>query len=447
MTIRLICRCCLLAYGAFGFSVTWAVAVPVTWVGGNGVWTDGSANDANWNPADEPDIDDEAIFNTSNSVSLGSANTVEALTMSGGIDLSASGFGLTVDGLAQLIDAGTNLHIEGAGSALIADSVTINTGGTIRLNGLVNVNEENGDGLVDINAGGAISGSGTIQLGDFVAAGTTLLINDGAIAAFAPVPFPGAAPPVRTLAINASDVADALIDLDGSAGNAVLEVTRNQTLDINVRLTDQFSGDINLFHNSTLDFSTAWILDSGAIDVETGVVNGGLPNPDIPASTARISGAVFTQTGGTITVVDLDGTIQFDAPFFMNGGTLVNNGLVVFDADSTIAAGANFTMPTGSSSITVNEDAVVNIDQANFDADGAGSATNVLMIHRGGVLDLDLGAGADESLGSFIQLNGGELDVTTADTDWVISGNVNVGEDTGTSQINGEEVNSQPRPW
>ena len=117
MSIRLICRCCVLAYWAFGFSVTWAVAAPVTWVGGNGTWSEGATNDANWNPADEPDIDDEAIFNTSNSVSLGSANTVEALTMSGGIDLSASGFGLTVDGLAQLIDAGTNLHIEGAGSA------------------------------------------------------------------------------------------------------------------------------------------------------------------------------------------------------------------------------------------------------------------------------------------------------------------------------------------
>ncbi|HJQ79093.1 MAG TPA: hypothetical protein VJ828_04015, partial [Lacipirellulaceae bacterium] len=90
------------------------VAAPVTWVGGNGTWSDGIANDANWNPADEPDIDDEAIFNSANSVNLGSANTVEALTMSGGIDLSANGFGLTVDGLAQLIDAGTNLNIEGA---------------------------------------------------------------------------------------------------------------------------------------------------------------------------------------------------------------------------------------------------------------------------------------------------------------------------------------------
>ena len=245
---------------------------------------------------------------------------------------------------------------------------------------------------------------------------------------------------MRTLAINASDVADALIDLDGSAGNAVLEVTRNQTLDVNVRLTDQFSGDINLFHNSTLDFSTAWILDSGTIDVETGFVNGGFPNPDIPASTARISGAVFTQTGGTITVVDLDGTLQFDAPFIMNGGTLVNNGLVVFNADTQIASGANFTMPTGSSSITLNAAAIVNIDQANFDADGAGSATNAITINNAAVLNLDLGVGADESLGGFIQLNGGELDVTTADTDWVISGNVNVGEDTDTSQINGEEV-------
>ena len=155
---------------------------------------------------------------------------------------------------------------------------------------------------------------------------------------------------------------------------------------------------------------------------------------------AHIRGGELTQTGGTITVVDADGILEFDAAFHMDGGTLVNNGLVVFRVNADVGTAANFTMPTSSSSITVLPGITVSIDQANFDADGAGSATNVITIGNGGNLDLDLGAGADESLGGFIQLNGGELDVTTADTDWTIQGNVNVSPNSGTSQINGHEV-------
>ena len=224
----------------------------------------------------------------------------------------------------------------GPGSAIIADSVTINSGGQIRLIGLLNISEENGDGLLDLNAGGTISGSGTIHLGDFVSPGTTLLTNDGTISAFAPAPFLGAAPPIRSLAINISDVADALIDLDGSSGNAILNVFRNQTLDVNVRLTDQFSGDINLFQNSVLDMSTEWILDSGTIDVDNGLVDNPPPTPDIPGGVAHIRGGELTQTGGTITVVDADGILEFDAAFHMDGGNLVNNGLVVFRVNADV---------------------------------------------------------------------------------------------------------------
>src|SRR5688572_28438875 len=93
-----------------------AWAAPVTWIGGNANWVDGNANNVNWNPADEPDTDDEAIFNASNTVNLGSDNSIQAPTMSGGVDLSMNGHELTVDGLVQLVDANTNLIVEGAGS-------------------------------------------------------------------------------------------------------------------------------------------------------------------------------------------------------------------------------------------------------------------------------------------------------------------------------------------
>ena len=168
-----------------------------------------------------------------------------------------------------------------------------------------------------------------------------------------------------------------------------MTVGRNQLLDINVPLHDAFSGTMNLSHHSTIDMSTAWSIDAGAtLDVDNGAITGTFP---IAANTSFIAGATFTQTGGTITVVDTDGTLQFNAPFTQSGGDLVNNGLVVFNANATIGAGANFTMPAATSSLTVNAGMEVNIDQANFNADGGGFTTNVITVGSGGILDLDLG--------------------------------------------------------
>ena len=77
-----------------------AHAAPIVWIGGNANW---DATNANWNPNDEPDADDEAIFNTPNTVNLAIASsTILALTMSGGIDLNTNGNDLTVNGLVRL---------------------------------------------------------------------------------------------------------------------------------------------------------------------------------------------------------------------------------------------------------------------------------------------------------------------------------------------------------
>ncbi len=44
--------------------------MPITWIGGNANW---DASNANWNPTDEPDANDEAIFNTPNTVNMANA--------------------------------------------------------------------------------------------------------------------------------------------------------------------------------------------------------------------------------------------------------------------------------------------------------------------------------------------------------------------------------------
>ena len=146
----------------------WSPAAPITWIGGNANW---DATNANWNPDDEPDSNDEAIFNTPNTVNMANAtDTIQALTLSGGIDLNTNGNDLIVDGLVQLVDASTVLIIGGSTSLLTADSVTINTGGTVRLTGgTLTIVEETESGLFTVNTDGTLSGNGTINLNDAAA--------------------------------------------------------------------------------------------------------------------------------------------------------------------------------------------------------------------------------------------------------------------------------------
>ena len=99
----------VLLSGLLWFTIHWSSPVAAatrTWIGGNVDWIDNGAA-ANWTPADEPDPDDEANFNTANSVNLGSNNSILALTLSGGIDLLTNGNDLAVDGLVQLSESGS----------------------------------------------------------------------------------------------------------------------------------------------------------------------------------------------------------------------------------------------------------------------------------------------------------------------------------------------------
>ncbi|MEZ5301193.1 MAG: hypothetical protein R3F11_11145 [Verrucomicrobiales bacterium] len=413
-----------------------APAADRTWIGGDADWLDGGAT-ANWTPADEPDADDVAIFNTANGVNLGSNNSVAGLTLSGAIDLSTNGFDLAVDGLAQLTGASTNLFVGGAAGSVNADNLTINSGARVELQGgLLTLDEESGTSLLDLNAGGTLSGNGVITFADTPILTTTLLVNDGTLTASSRAANILLAPPVGTLQINDSSLGGR-VNLDGASEVGSVNVNRNQTLDLNVPMTDPFSGSMNLFHNATFDSGSAWTLDGGALTADNGAFAG---IPSAPASVSFIKGGALTQTGGAIAVADNDGTLQFDVPFTMTGGSFANNGHVIFNAGATLGAGANFTMPTSNSSITVGANQTVTVDQANFNADGAASATNFLTLEDDAFLNLHLGVGADTSLGCQIALKGGTLAATTSQGSWSIDGDISVPAGFSASTINGHPL-------
>ena len=130
--------------------------------------------------------------------------------------------------------------------------------------------------------------------------------------------------------------------MDGSSETGSVVVARNETLDLDIPLADIFNGSMSMSQDTKLDVSSAWILGTGAVVTIDNGATGGIGGA--AAGTSTIAGSSFSQNAGTINVVDTDGTLQFDAPFTMNGGTLTNNGHVIFNQTATIAAAANLDM-------------------------------------------------------------------------------------------------------
>lgn len=415
-----------------------ADALPRTWIGGNVDWVDAGAA-TNWNPNDEPDADDEAIFNTANTVNLGSNNAINGLTLSGGIDLFTNDFDLTVDGLVQLTGAGTNLFIGGAAGSIDADNVTIN-GGVLELaGGGLTLNEEAGASLLDVNAGGTLLGNGVITFADAPLGFTTVFSNDGTLTALSRPLIIFGAPPVGTLQINTANTLS-LIDLDGAGNAGVVNVNRNQTLDVNGVLADAFGGTMTLFQESTLDMSNNWGLNAGTLTANNGFVAGGLGVPDTPAGKSYIKGGTLTQTGGAINVADADGTLQFDADFTMSGGTFSNSGEVIFNGTTTITTAAGYAPALSSAETIINDAVTINDAAGNFNWDGPGSATTT--INGAGSLSLTVNQvdSGDNVFGGTVFLNNGaDLTVNVTGASWTLAGELNK-DGAGVSTVGGDSM-------
>ena len=281
------------------------------------------------------------------------------------------------------------------------------------------------------NSGATISGNGVIQLVNDPIAVTSLLVNDGTLSAgnLGPVILT----PARTLQITGGSP-NARVDLDGAIGLGIVNVNRNATFDINVAINDAVDGDINLADGATLDVATPWEI-SGTVDVNTPGIFVGTGGP-----AAHLAGGAITFSGGTLTLNDGLDSLALDAAFNSTAGVINNSGTIIVNSVSTIGAGTDFNMLGGESKLTVN--GTLNVDTPDFNLDGTELAGNVTTINAGGILDLDLGAGADLSYGHTINLNGGELDVTSsAATTWSLNsfGTINAaGGATSTINSGGE---------
>lgn len=409
-----------------------------TWDGGNDPW-DGDIY--NWNPDDEPDPDDDVVFNTNNTVDMAMDNEILSLTMSGDISLATVNYYLDVNGDVSLSGSGTRLRAGQNDAAalpatsLSAYSIDVGNGATFSNANFTSFIDPLGVGVFDIDSGGTLYGNGTIRNGDGISSPTVVFNNDGVIRpgnvtdGFILI---GSPPPARTLTLAAID-GDARIDLDGTTGGGALDVQRNQTLDIDVEVSDDFDGVIDMSHNATLDIKDAWTF-AGTLNVDNGLVAGVFPIPSVPADVAYLQGGQITmnESTTTINVLDGDGTLQIDAPFVADDGTINNNGVIVFNNTATINSGVDFDMIGIDAGMTVGSGVTVDINDADMDFDGSGSSTNTITVESQGQLNLNLDSfeGNDRADG-VIDLNSGSLSLTVTDGSWTMDRKLNLTNTSG----------------
>ncbi|QDT68804.1 hypothetical protein MalM25_17290 [Planctomycetes bacterium MalM25] len=402
------------------------------WIGGDGVW---DASDANWSNNDEPDPDDQVYIGSESEVTMGIDNSVEdihvnseSMLLTSDYSLNVadllylSGFGLGDGGILQLAS-----NSPGASPPLVslsAGRVEIGQNAELRMAGNAIIQNASGVGDLKVFGGGVLRGNGLLAFTDsHNGAAIPALMNDGKIivGATASSMLPAGSPPARTLQLAIYDE-DLFFDLGGAGGGQVT-VTRNATLDVDGWIAD-FDGALNLYHNSTFDSSNNWKLGSaaagpGVITVDNGEVPGvpGLLIPATPADVAYIKGGlvIIDHADSVIDIVDLDGALTFDAPVIANEGSIYHSGTMTFNANTIIGHGFNL-LNTNHSHLIVN--ATTTVNDANWDWDSTGNVRKLTIGADGSLVANLLDPTADDQWGAQMTLDGGRLEVNTANGFW-----------------------------
>lgn len=433
---------------ALALGVNDSDAATRTWLGGNNNW---DANALNWSGFDEPDPDDDAVFNNNDNVDMTIDNEVQSLDLSGSITLNTSDQFLDVNGDITLAGVGTNLRVGEnnllglPATSLSAYNITVGADATFQNANFTSYIHPSTVGVFNINSGGTLYGNGTIRNGDGMASPTVVLSNDGVIRPgnVQDLIVIGGVPAARTLTLAAID-GEARIDLDGVGGSGSLDIQRNQTLDIDIEVNDDFDGVIDMTHNATLDIEDEWEF-AGTLNVDNGfVASGGPLFPSIPADVAFLQGGaiLMDEATTTINVLDSDGTLQFDAQLTANDGTINNSGQIIFNQNATINASVDFQMDGVDAGMTVGSGVTVTINDDDMDFDGSGASTNVITVESGGRLDMNLDSfeGNDRADGFFV-LNSGRLDLTVTDGSWTMDRRLILNNSTGTNpQVTGSSM-------
>lgn len=419
-----------------------------TWVGGNNNW---DSSTANWSPADEPDSNDDAVFNMPDFVTMTINQTLEGLTLSNGASVSTATQSLNVDGTIDLDGLNTSLTVHtnaflGGTPPLVsvnADDIIVTGGAEFFMANDVTLfdtstsggSDSDTVGVFTVGAGSRLAGNGRLLLNNSISSSTVLFQNNGSIDAFS-YGNPGFITS-STLTLDAPDP-ESRIDLDGTSGAGTVNVFRSQTLDMNIRQNDDFDGTINVFATSTLDFQFDWLLN-GTMNVNSGFIAGNPPFvPDQPAGIAVVDGGTVTmsESDSRINVIHDDGTLQFDAELVATDGVIDNNGHLIFNADATIGSGVDFLMEF-SADLTVN--ATVTVNDTDWNWDDNGGSNNDIIINDNGTLNANITAAGASVWNGDMHINGGTLNVQGDNNNWEQVGRNVLFEGTSLGVIDGDQ--------
>ena len=442
-------QCCLSAIRGHAFYLATGVAALLipdaagqsrTWIGGDGVW---DADPANWSPADEPDPTDSAIFSTPNSVTMGIDNHVSALTVSGGASLLTAQQALQVDGITTVSGPGSTLVVHTNGLVLggtpppisvLTRDIVLSNSGRMRMANDVVIDDPTGIGGFTINTGTELYGNGRLRFTDLFGGVTNQLNNNGTLVAGVfgnTFVFP------ETLQITALDT-ESRIDLDGGAEVGQVHVLRDQTLDIDVALRDDFDGTILLKQGAAIDIFSPWTLAAGVITVDSGSEPPVPPfDPGTAAGVATIRGGALTMAHASsrIEVVDSDGTLQFEAPLTANDGVIDTFGTIVFNAPATIGSGVDFLTHFDSDFVF---NAEVTVNDADWDWDNNGGSNNDLTINASGRLNANITSPGASVWSGELRVAGGVLNVQGDNADWQQTGGLVAFEGATLGRIEGD---------
>lgn len=341
-----LCVTFLLAYGLANPEV--ACGRSCIWKGGNGDW-DALFYSDYW-ILGSYDGQNSVTINTGHVVRLTqpppfvNPHRIDGLSLSGRSTLNLNNRSLSIRGFASV--SGDDTLLDVTRGFVTSRGTTVSSGGTISMGGgYLYVMSVGSSSTLTIGTGGILSGNGTISPNRGNPSYPVYIDNNGTISASNPSALPSIPPEAGRLVFSWELYGDSPIDLDGSLETGAVIIGRNQTLENEIPLTDEFNGRILMLHDSKLEMGHPYVVtpspwqlgNGGTIEIDNGAT------ADTSAGTATILRAAFTQAGGTIAVVDSDGTLLLDAPFTFTGGLLANNGRVILKKNSSIAAAATFT--------------------------------------------------------------------------------------------------------
>lgn len=359
----------------------------------------------NWIGNDQPDSTEDAYLLDGNTAIVSNAGNVARnvfISEAANVRINSGGV-LTVSEAMTIDGLNSDLELNTGGNATINGRLTLTDTAEVFMNG----------GTLTLNGGATLNTGTTIRGDGIVSVNNTDLINNGEIEA-------------QSALLTVSGLTAGVLDLDGTSGNGILSASTGDLTFFGTQ-SDAFDGVINIGADRTMSFINAWTLGTGTANFTTGTTTATLSGGLVTVSgNIRVTGtgqaqitAATSFTGSASVIVDTGETLRLLGDTTFNGGSYTGAGTLWIDGAATVA-----------SATTINT--------GIFDWDGF-SPFETFTVNNGvgfvinsSVIEADVGG----SFGGDI-VNNGSITVNT-DAAWTMAGSLVMG---GTSSLNGQTVN------